>query len=159
MVSLHHLSPTALLSLGAMLLAGLGAQTAGKATALPMDCRCRHEDPREFFSLDSASLAPPFGTLSIAGSSALPVFTVPMDKKLIITDIGSVGGYVQLAEVQATGTTIKRGPWWVGTPQRDEYHSSTGLAFAPGSQVSWENVTADNVPYFYFHLSGYLLPD
>ena len=152
------LTPIALLSFGAALFAVSGPKSIGHATASPTTCRGCTSTPREFFNLDSATLAPPFGQLSVPGSSTLPVFTVPVGKRLILTDVEASGGYLQLTQVSGQTTLVKRGPVWFGSFPGVQYRSSTGLEFAESAAVTWENVTPADIPQFYFHLTGYLVP-
>src|SRR5262249_57847580 len=131
-----------------------GPQVFSNATAVPTACRCC-ADSREFFSLDSASIAPPYGQLTFAASSSLSLFTVPQGKRLVLTNLEMNGGYIQLTEVKGSDVTVKRGATWTGSGP-GEYHSSTGLRFDAGSQVTLENVVPYDQQFFAYTMTGYL---
>jgi len=158
MLSLRPLTPVALASFGALILAH-STQSSGKVTSIQTGLRCCPGEHRVFFQLDSASLAPPYGRLSIAANSTLSVFTVPSGKSLVLTDIEALADGVQLVEVTASAREIKRGYVWLLGNDANRYHSSVGLEFGPGAEVSWENLVPYDLSSFYFSISGYLIPE
>ena len=101
-------------------------------------------------NIDSYNSAPD-GQVYIPTESSLSVYTVPANRWLLLTDVEIISSYPQqLAEVAESITTIKRGPYVPGP-----YHSVTGLAFAPGTQVTIHNFWPLQVPVT-FSMTGYL---
>jgi len=104
-------------------------------------------------NIDSASLDPTEGV--IVSYEPVVVYQVPQGRWLLLTDYEVLGATTELVEIAESVVTVKRGYYFTsGGVEGRPYHSATGLAFAPGSQV------AIQAPYgpttVRFTLSGYL---
>ena len=103
------------------------------------------------------------GFVPIGSSEPLVVYEVPRGFWLLVSDIEVAGSFgVALVEVAGPVLTTKRGPRFNSDPADPSgagvYHSSVGLAFAPGSQVALRNVTGTEQTAA-FTLTGQLTRD
>ncbi len=119
---------------------------ARPATAIPCPPPPRSIVPQDIVNLDgSISFLPAGGSATIA--------TVPPDRWLILTDtelIAASASSIYVREV-TTMTTTKRS----GLFSMDPFHSSVGLAFAPGSDIRLDNLSATGTVVHYT-ATGYL---
>jgi hypothetical protein len=100
------------------------------------------------------------GFVPIGTADPLVLYDVPRGFWLLVTDVELAGSFgVSLVEIDGHVLTTKRGPRFNSDPADPSgagaYHSSVGLAFAPGSQVALQNVSGtQQAPAF--TLTGHL---
>ena len=103
------------------------------------------------------------GFVPIGTGDPLVLYEVPRGFWLLVTDVEVAGSFgVALVEIDGHVLTTKRGPRFNSDPADPSgagaYHSSVGMAFAPGSLVALQNVTGtEQTPAF--TLTGHLTRD
>jgi hypothetical protein len=111
--------------------------------------------PSSVVNIDSFSFASSqnFGEVTISAVDPLVLFEVPAGRWLLITDCEISGGpFFDLVEIAGPTLTTKRGSQFTILPA---YHSSVGLAFAPGTKLAIRN-SAGSEQIGAFTLTGYL---
>ena len=103
------------------------------------------------------------GFVPLGTAEPLVLYAVPRGFWLLVTDVEVAGSFgVAVVEIAGPVVTTKRGPRFNSDPGDPSgggaYHSSVGLAFAPGSQVALRNVSGTE-QLAAFTLTGHLTRD
>lgn len=103
------------------------------------------------------------GFVRLGTAEPLVLYEVPRGFWLLVTDVEVAGSFdVALVEIAGPVVTTKRGPRFNSDPGDPSgggaYHSSVGMAFAPGSQVALRNVSGTE-QLAAFTLTGHLTRD
>jgi hypothetical protein len=113
--------------------------------------------PRDLVSFHSAQVpgAVSVGYTTIPAGGETVVTTVPADRWLVVRDVATfytgVAGAIQLFEVRAGVSTLR----WSAVP--NPLSSSSGVSFAPGSQVVLRDVVGTQAIQLRYALTGYLV--
>ncbi|HZM00896.1 MAG TPA: hypothetical protein VFD43_11655 [Planctomycetota bacterium] len=133
------------LALAAVLLASACLLGAQPATGTSLDAALAASS---VINVDSQSFPghEAGGVVPARADALLDLYEVPADRWLLVTDFETSGGPFQLVEVAGTTETTKRGPYFFnfgagGPAVFVGYHSSVGLAFAPGTRVALRNLS------------------
>jgi len=146
-----------LVVVGAILVGARAASRSAAAIAMPGVAAAAGPAAASVVNIDSFNFpgASPYGEVLISGVDPLVLLQVPADRWLVITDCAITGGpFFSLVEVAGPTVTTKRGPPFCAL---EFFHSSVGLAFAPGTQLAIRNSGSDQVGAF--TLTGYLVRD
>ena len=116
-------------------------------------------------NVDSMAFHSPLGGgfVPVGAADPLVVYEVPRGFWLLVTDVEIAGSFsVSLVEIAGPMLTTKRGPRFNSDPADPSgagaYHSSVGIAFAPGSQVALRNLSGAELSVA-FTLTGQLTRD
>ena len=138
--------------LACVLLAAQSASSPARPAVVSVSTPAAGLPAQAVVNIDSVNL----GNLLVGPASPLVIYTVPSDRCFLVTDYELASpASPHLVEISGTSVTVKRAYAWDFDPSEDGYHSSTGLAFAPGSQVALQ-AQSQNPEAVAFTLSGYL---
>ena len=103
-------------------------------------------------NFDTLSLSTnPVGALDIPPSASIPIYTVPVTHRLVITDWKEQGNNIVLYQDLAGVLTGKLNETSMHHPQ-----TVVQLVFEPGSQVVLTNINTQNNEGIFLTFSGYL---
>ncbi len=114
--------------------------------------------PADIVNLDSSSVNS--AGIQIAAGAFATVYTVPANRWFIATDIETLstsGAALQIVQDDGVHQPIKRGNEFTSSGfGAQPFHSSVGIAFAPGTKVELQNASFSSSGTIRYSITGYL---